>query len=83
MEIYISVARKVVSPGDFADLGGWPNTPLAFGEHYERVGEPCLRILPATISTDSSRPTIHQPSLFSSALHDPALSVNEISSGAI
>ena len=40
MEIYISVARKVVSPSDFADLEELAEHPLAFGEHYEQSASP-------------------------------------------
>ena len=68
MEIYISVARKVVSPSDFADLE-------ELAEHRLRgalraVGEPALhKFLPRSRPTPlalpfTNRPYSHQP------LHD-------------
>ena len=62
------MARKVVSPSDFADLEELAEHPLAFGEHHERVGESfAWKFTRYDLDRLLSRLTIHQPSLFSSA----------------
>ena len=69
IEIYFSVvARKVVSPNDFADLEELAEHLLAFGERYEQVAEPfAWKFTRHDLDRLLSRLTKHQPSLSSSA----------------
>jgi hypothetical protein len=69
IEIYFSVvARKVLSPNDFADLEELAEHLLGFGERYEQVAEPfAWKFTRHDLDRLLSRLTKHQPSLSSSA----------------
>lgn len=69
IEIYFSVvARKVLSPNDFADLEELAEHLLAFGERYEQAAEPfAWKFTRRDLDRLLCRLSEHRPSLSSSA----------------